>query len=748
MEIYLVFVVILIVLAIVDLTVGVANDAINFLNGAIGSNAAKMKTILIFASMGILVGVTFSGGMMEVARKGVFDPSFFTYYEVLMIFMALMIQDVILLDIFNAYGLPTSTTVTLIFGLLGGSLAIATFKILGNGESLSLLANYINTANVLKFASAILISIVFAFTAGALIQFLTRLIFSFNYKPVFRKYGSIWSGLALTSLSYFLIIKGLKGATFLTEENHAWIKDHNQLILMISFIFWTTIIQFLMWFTKIEVLKIIVLFGTFALAMAFAANDLVNFIGAPLASYMAYNHLAEHRELIDQPLEYLNGKIQIPTEIMLLCGGIMVATIFLSKKQKTVSKTEISLANQGDGVERFESNLIARFLVRVVVNAFKNIKKILPQSIINFVNNRLNVKDFKPEINEDGQKQAYDLIRGSVILMVSAGLISLGTAYKLPLSTTYVTFIVAMAAALPDKAWGRDSAVYRVAGVINVVGGWFLTAFSAAFFAFLIGTCLYFGGVYALLILFGLTVFIMYKNAKSHKKRELEYTEKEKKLSLIKIEKETKLNLISEDIIYFINEIKDIFNNNYLHLKEENLIELKKNRKRAKKTNDLSNALMAKILTYMKNEVDGDPELQFNLSKITISLQEIYDRLFQITNQCFNYVDNNHVALVEVQLEEFNQIITQFQTILDLTIRYISTSDESIFEDLENYYKEMNSITVKFNKNQIKRVKKATSNVRRSMLYISLLNDADRICDSCFKICLSVKNINKEEVEI
>lgn len=748
MEQYFVFVAILIVLAIIDLTVGVANDAINFLNGAIGSNAAKMKTILIFASLGILVGVTFSAGMMEVARKGVFNPTFFTLPEVLIIFVALMIQDVILLDVFNSYGLPTSTTVTLIFGLLGGSLAIGMLKILGQGQDLSLISQYINSANILTFVSAILVSIVLAFTAGALIQFLTRLIFSFNYKPTFKKYGSIWAGVALTSLSYFVIIKGLKGATFLTDDNHAWIKGHTQLIMFILFAFWTIFTQFVMWFTKFEVLKIIVLFGTFALAMAFAANDLVNFIGAPLASYLAYRHVAADPSLLHQPMEFLNGKIQIPTELMLLCGAIMVATLIFSKKQKTVSKTEIGLATQNEGLERFESNLIARFVVRVSINTFKAIKKILPNSLIKFVNSRFDLSQYHPEVNDEGQKQAYDLLRGAVILMVSAALISLGTAYKLPLSTTYVTFIVAMAAALPDKAWGRDSAVYRVSGVLTVVGGWFLTAFSAAFFSFLIATILFYGGIYALVALFALTLYILYKNSMSHKKREAEIAEMESKYNEIKVVKNTKLSLISEDIAYYLGEVKDIFNNNYLYLKEENVIELKKNKKRAKKTNELSNAVMAKILVFMKNEKDSDPEMQFNLSKVTVALQEISDRLFQISAQSYNYIDNNHVALGEVQVEEYNLIIAEFHTLVNLTIKYIETSDDKVYEEVIKLYQSLNNIATKYNKNQLKRVKNATSNVRRSMLYISLLNDADRICDSCIKICNSVRAIEKNEISL
>jgi Na+/phosphate symporter len=447
-------------------------------------------------------------------------------------------------------------------------------------------------------------------------------------------------------------------------------------------------------------------------------------------------------------MEFLNGKIQIPTELMLLCGAIMVATLYFSKKQKTVSKTEIGLATQNEGLERFESNLIARFVVRVSINTFKAIKKILPNSLIKFVNSRFDLSQYHPEVNDEGQKQAYDLLRGAVILMVSAALISLGTAYKLPLSTTYVTFIVAMAAALPDKAWGRDSAVYRVSGVLTVVGGWFLTAFSAAFFSFLIATILFYGGIYALVALFALTLYILYKNSMSHKKREAEIAEMESKYNEIKVVKNTKLSLISEDIAYYLGEVKDIFNNNYLYLKEENVIELKKNKKRAKKTNELSNAVMAKILVFMKNEKDSDPEMQFNLSKVTVALQEISDRLFQISAQSYNYIDNNHVALGEVQVEEYNLIIAEFHTLVNLTIKYIETSDDKVYEEVIKLYQSLNNIATKYNKNQLKRVKNATSNVRRSMLYISLLNDADRICDSCIKICNSVRAIEKNEISL
>lgn len=747
MEIYLIFVIILIILAVIDLTVGVANDAVNFLNSAVGAHAAPLRTILIFASIGILCGVTLSGGMMEVARKGVFNPSFFTLSEVLIIFVALMIQDVVLLDLFNAYGMPTSTTITMIFGLLGGSLAVGLLKLGATGQDYSLIFNYINSANVLLFASAILVSIVLAFTVSAIVQYITRFIFTFNYKPNFKKIGSIWAGVALTSLSYFLIIKGLKGATFLTVENTTWIAAHTKLILLILLVFWSIFTQCIMWFTNYNVLKFIVLFGTFALALAFAANDLVNFMGAPIAGLMAYNHIAANTELINEPLVFLNGKVHIETWLMLVCGGIMVATLFLSKKSKTVIETSLNLTKQTEGFEQFESNYLARIIVRMSLNASKVIKNILPKSIVKYSKSRFDTKDYIPEVNEKGEKQSFDLIRASVILMVSAALISLGTSFKLPLSTTYVTFIVAMAAALPDKAWGRDSAVYRVAGVINVIGGWFLTAFSAAFLAMIVAIIIYFGGVVAAIVLFAGSIYLLYKNSLNHKTRELEKIELRSKYSDSKVQQNNRLNLISEDLIFYLGEVRDIFHNNYLHLKEENLLELKKNKKRAKKTNDLSNAVMAKILTYMKKENDADPELHYNLSKLTIALQEIYDRLSQVTNQCFNYVDNNHVSLVEIQMEEFNQIVLQFQSILDLTIKYIATNDEGTLTELAEYYKELNNLTTRFNKNQIKRVKKATSNVRRSMLYISLLNDAERISESCKKICDSIKNI-QNEVEI
>ncbi len=370
MDIAIVFVVVLLVLAVLDLTVGVANDAVNFLNSAIGSKVATFKTIMLIAALGVLVGVTFSSGLMEVARKGIFDPQMFVLMELLAIFLAVMFQDILLLDMFNTFGFPTSTTVSIVFGLLGASLAVSLIKISQNSGDYLLLMDYINIGNVFKIISAIFLSIVFAFVFGALIQYITRLIFTFDYEKRFRRYGSTWGGVALTCLSLFILLKGAKGSAFMTDELSIWIQSNIWLLSLYICISWTILLQLLMWFTKVNILKIIVLIGTFALALAFSANDLVNFIGAPLAGLAAYN-FAPDMSLMAKP-------VQANTLLLILAGAIMVVTLYLSKKAKSVTQTTINLGRQDEGIDRFESNLVARLLVRIVLFIFDFLKKITP----------------------------------------------------------------------------------------------------------------------------------------------------------------------------------------------------------------------------------------------------------------------------------------------------------------------------------------------------------------------------------
>jgi len=522
-DINLIILIVLVFLAVIDLTVGVANDAVNFLNAAVGSKAGKLKTVLIVAAFGVLVGVLFSGGMMKIARSGIFDPSFFLMPELLIIFAAAMFQDILLLDTYNTLGLPTSTTVSVVFGLFGGSLGITIIKLATDAIPGAGLMDYMNLDDVLKIVTGIFLSVAVAFLVGFLIQFLTRLIFTFRYKERFKKFGGLWGAVALSSISLFIIIKGLKNAdtSFLAPETISYIKNNLAEMSLYLIIGWFVILQPLISFTKVSVLKIIVLAGTFSLAMAFAANDLVNFIGAPLAAINTYELAQTYGDLsADTLMGDLESKSQANKLYILIAGVIMMITLFVSKKARSVTDTTIGLSSQEAGKEKFRSNMVGRFIVRKTLALTQLLDRAVPSSsrLRRGYQASFDVDGYLSESDAENDKPAFDLIRAAVILMVSAGLISIATTFTLPLSTTYVTFIVAMAAALPDKAWGRETAAYRVSGVINVVSGWFATALVAMFVAGIIAVAIYYGNIFALAFFVLLTAGVLVSSTIRHRR--------------------------------------------------------------------------------------------------------------------------------------------------------------------------------------------------------------------------------------
>ena len=488
MELFLIAVGILLFCAVFDLMVGVSNDAANFLNSSLGSRVAPRHVIMIVASLGIIAGVTFSSGMMEVARKGIFHPHFFTMPELITIFLAVMLSDILLLDMFNTFGLPTSTTVSIVFELLGAAVAMSVIKIIQAGDSMANLSEYINTAKAMMIIMGILLSVIFAFLFGAIAQFISRIIFTFDYSRTLKRYGALWGGVALTSIVFFIFIKGAKGASFITPDTYAAIKTNALTILLLVFIASAVLLQVLMTFFRVNILKPIILIGTFALALAFAANDLVNFIGVPLAGYHSYKIAAASADPLNITMDALSKKVPSETYLLLIAGIIMVLTLWFSRKARTVSATELGLGQQHEGIESFESTKLSRVIVRLVDSFFTNAKVLVPMPVRRFVDSRMDQSRFVPA-DKDGQ-QSFDLIRASVNLMVASIVISFATSMKLPLSTTYVTFMVSMGTSFSDRAWGSETAVYRVTGVMTVVGGWFMTAliaFSVAFiFAYLI----------------------------------------------------------------------------------------------------------------------------------------------------------------------------------------------------------------------------------------------------------------------
>ena len=514
-EIYFMgLVALLFVLAIFDLTIGVSNDAVNFLHSAVGSKAANIKVVLIIAAIGVFVGATFSNGMMEIARRGIFQPQEFFFYEIILILVAAMVTDVILLDLFNNLGLPTSTTVSLVFELLGATFAVASIKIIQDPNlSYELL---LNTDKALQVILAIFVSVALAFFFGTIVMYLTRVLFTFNYKVNMKFFGAIFGGIAVTSIIYFMLIKGLKDTTFMNGDNKDYIQNHTSEILLVCFGFFTVLMQCLMWL-RVNILKIVVLVGTFALAFAFAGNDLVNFIGMPLAGFSAFKeYMAQGGGDIYNTLkmEALNSPAVTEWYFLIIAGAIMVTALVFSKKAKKVINTSIGLSKQGDTDEMFSSSNIARNVVRGTRRMATYIVNVTPNSVSNWLNDRFSREGIKEEDNA-----AFDLLRASVNLVVASSLIAIGTSFKLPLSTTYVTFMVAMGASLADRAWGRESAVYRVSGVINVVGGWFITAIAAFSITAVIAVGLYFGGKIAVLILILVAAIVLIRSQISFKRK-------------------------------------------------------------------------------------------------------------------------------------------------------------------------------------------------------------------------------------
>ena len=558
---FTVIVIILAVLAIIDLIVGVSNDAINFLNSALGSKVAKRWIILTVAAAGILLGVLTSNGMMEVARNGVFHPEMFTFENVMILFVAVMLADVVLLNTFNALGLPTSTTVSLIFELLGASIAVAMFTI-WNDPSLSFadLGNYINTEKAMVMISGILLSVVIAFTVGAILMYVSRVIFSFKYAKSLRRYGAIWCGLAIVGIVYFAIFKGMKSSGLISDDFNHLINDHIVLSLGAIWVI-SSVILLILQQMKVNILKITILAGTFALALAFAGNDLVNFIGVPIAGLDSYAIASNSGDP-----SMLMGKLAEPAHVniwfLVISGAVMVITLFFSKDAMKVAETQLNLSSQNDEEERFGSTMISRALVSLAINLNKGYKAVMPQKIQDKLNSR-----FDPDENSD-KTVSYDLVRAVVNLSAAASLICLGTSLKLPLSTTYVIFMVSMGSSLADRAWGRDSAVYRITGVMVVVTGWFVTAIAGITLSFLCGLLLMWGGWIALAALALLCGYILCRNLifGKHKKEEQPSAE----LISEKTQNEDVLYSCTYEVCVTMERVSGIYNHMLVALFTEN----------------------------------------------------------------------------------------------------------------------------------------------------------------------------------
>lgn len=724
-SIYLIFVIILFFLAFSDLMVGVANDAVNFLNSAVGAKAASFKTVLVVASVGVMVGATFSSGLMEIARKGLFYPGQFSYNEVLIIFLAVMITDVILLDLFNTFGLPTSTTVSIVFELLGASVAVAIIKITGNDQNLQELGQYINSGKALAIISGILVSVAIAFSVGALIQYITRLLFTFNLRFNLKYYAAIWGGIAITGITYFMLIKGAKGASFITKEHLEFINNHTSSIILASLVAWTVILQLLMLLFRINVLKIIVLTGTFALAMAFAGNDLVNFIGVPLAGLKAYQLFsavpgADPNTFL---MTGLNNDVKTETWMLLIAGVVMAITLWTSKKARTVIETSVDLSRQGEGAERFNSSILSRNLVRGTMNMAMAIDRHTPARISLWLESRFNPPD-KTTVEQMPEGAAFDMLRASVNLVVASMLIALGTSLKLPLSTTYVTFMVAMGTSLSDRAWGRESAVYRITGVLSVIGGWFFTALAAFLVSLLAAVILFYGGLIATFALLFLAGFLIYRTHRIHVRRTNErIADKLDNAVPDEFSTETLFHKCSLSIQNVLGNSLVIFKEVMMGLMDEDRKKLKSAKNGSDALNIATKRLKTNISPTLANLKNESVESGHYYVQAIDYLREINHCISYIVVPGYEHVENNHKPLIPIQIEELSRLNGEIAILYDEIMRMLQIKNYEDFDLIAERQRNVQRIIEETRKKQIKRIKSSETGSRNSILFLNMLSE-------------------------
>lgn len=713
----------LLLLAAFDLINGVANDAVNFLNSAIGSKAAPVRVILAVASIGVLIGAVFSSGMMEIARSGIFNPGMFTFHEVMLLFLGVMIAEVILLDTFNTFGLPTSTTVSLVFGLLGSSVATSLFKIYGTDSSSALgLLEYINTDKCIEIISGILLSVVIAFSVGTIVMWVSRLAFSFRYQKPFRWFGSLWCGLGMTAICYFAVFKGMKSMPIMDPAFLAMLDKNMALSLLITCISLSAFMAVLQHLFMVNILKLTVLAGTFSLALAFAGNDLVNFIGVFMGGLGAFQIAAEHvaagGSIVNLHMGQLAGEAHANPMILLAAGAIMVFALWFSKKARSVIATGVELSRQGDGgIERFGSVPPARAIVRSAIAMGAGIKKMIPGRMLVRMNHRWNPA---PVPLENKDRVAFDLIRATINLTVAAMLIAWATSYKLPLSTTYVTFMVAMGSSLADKAWGRESAVYRVTGVLTVISGWFMTGLAAFTLAGIMAIILHYGQGYAILPLLALTAFILVKSAVVHRHRE-------SKLSQERFEELTEDNIMefcNKQISDSVSSLTKIYSDTVEALIQQDRKSLKELAADAEILSTTSKEHHKyDILPVLYKMQSRSLDTGYHFVQALDHLNEAVASLQQFTDFIFSYVDNNHTPLTIDQTSDLKEVHHEMLKLLSDVTLMLQTSNYSKFDFTVVAQEQLLQLIARATKRQIKRAQRNQTRTRSSILYLNMLQE-------------------------
>ncbi|MEZ4796806.1 MAG: inorganic phosphate transporter [Flavobacteriaceae bacterium] len=755
-NIYLLMIIALAFLAVADLVVGVSNDAVNFLNSAIGSKAISFKTIMIVASLGVAVGAIYSSGLMEVARKGIFNPGEFMFDEIMVIFMAVMITDILLLDFFNTVGMPTSTTVSIVFELLGASVAMALIKIGADGGSFSDVINYINTSKATEIILGILLSVAVAFSVGALVQWVSRLLLSYNFERKANWVGALFGGIALTGITYFIFLKGMKGTPFAKDSfdilGGATIQEFLETqvltIVGISLIVWSVLSYLVVTAFKYNIYKLIIIVGTFALALAFAGNDLVNFIGVPIAAWQSYEAwIASGVAPNEFSMEVLASKVPTPTLLLFISGLVMVLTLWFSKKAKYVTETEINLSREGEGKERFQPNWMSRGLVRLAMAMSQMSSAILPESWQTKIEKQFKKPVITLSKNKVHELPAFDMVRAAVNLMVASVLISVATSMKLPLSTTYVTFMVAMGTSLADRAWGSESAVYRVAGVLNVIGGWFFTAFIAFVAAATIAYLLHWNVNIMVPVLLFLAILLLVRSYVSHKKRTETIKAED---SLRNAESSSIQGVIHESAGNIANVVKrgnKIYTNAINGLAKQDLDLLKKNKKQIVKLSTEIDELRDNVFYFIKNLDESSVGASSFYINILGYLQDMVQSLEYITKVTHKHVNNKHKKLKFSQIKELKEVDERFETFFNNTKNaFDSRSFEEIGEILGRKQEIMSLVTDKIQK-QVARTRTEESSPKNTTLYFSLLLETKDLLNATMSLLQEYHDSHDSSVE-
>jgi phosphate/sulfate permease len=742
-NIYFVMIIALAALAVADLVVGVSNDAVNFLNSAIGSKAISFRTIMIVASLGIAFGAIFSSGMMEVARKGIFNPGEFYFNEIMFIFMAVMITDILLLDFFNTLGMPTSTTVSIVFELLGAAVAMSIIKIGIGGGSIGDIITYINTSKAFEIIMGILLSVVVAFSIGAVVQWVSRVLLSYDFERKAKWVGSVFGGIALSAITYFIFIKGINGTPFAGESYEllggvtikTFLENQVYSIVFLSLAFWSLLSFLLTSVFNVNIYKLIIGVGTFALALAFAGNDLVNFIGVPIAAYQSYEAWsASGVPATEFSMGVLSSKVPTPTIFLFLSGLVMVATLWFSKKARYVADTEINLARQHDSKERFEPNFTSRLLVRFSIMISNYTATVIPDSVRTKLDKRFKKPVIQLPKGKVHELPAFDMVRAAVNLMVAGILISIATSFKLPLSTTYVTFMVAMGTSLADRAWGSESAVYRVAGVLNVIGGWFLTAIIAFIASGLILSVISFGKGTAIGILLFVAILLLARNY-------ISYNRKSKALmaedQLVRAESSSIQGVISEsskNISSVMKRSGKLYRNCIEGLARQDLDRLKKNKTNVVKLSKEIEDLRDHLFYFIKNLDESNVEASNFYITILGYLTDISQSLDFIAKITHKHINNNHKKLKFNQIKELTEINHELDILFSNTKEaFDNGSYEQIGNILTNKEDLYKMVKDKIDK-QITRTRSEESSPKNTTLYFSILLETKDLIEATIEL--------------